>query len=391
MMDPFERGRDMGPRDRLSRIDRDFVDNQSNSPFGRLHWHPCRYPSQIPAAILGLLGGPGAMILDPFCGSGTTAVEAQRLGMAAISIDLNPIACLMTRTKTLTISADEISAIVYRLRENISRALTARELEAAEVPPAVQLTKWYSPGVARDLARIWRSISEENDPIARNIAETCFSSIVLSVCRETRHWGYVCDNTQPKAHREKDCAAELNTRLLLLESAYRDRDNFIKAKFAGHVPLMDSEVICDGAENGLSSLPSSHMDLAVMSPPYFGVTDYIKSQRLTLEWFGHEIEPFRRQEIGARSKRHRKSAILDYHAELITVMREIRRILKPRGYVVLVLGESESRMGVVDVLVTSIVSLGFKVDRQFSRTISQRRRQHPSIQIERVVIFEKGE
>ncbi|HYF95803.1 MAG TPA: DNA methyltransferase [Symbiobacteriaceae bacterium] len=38
-----------------------------------------------------------AVVLDPFCGSGVTAVEAVALGKKAVAVDLNPIACLITR------------------------------------------------------------------------------------------------------------------------------------------------------------------------------------------------------------------------------------------------------------------------------------------------------
>lgn len=37
------------------------------------------------------------IVLDPFCGGGSTVVEAQRLGLPAVAADLNPVAALITR------------------------------------------------------------------------------------------------------------------------------------------------------------------------------------------------------------------------------------------------------------------------------------------------------
>src|SRR5207248_2115999 len=42
----------------------------------------------------------GGSVLDPFCGSGTTAVESMKRGIACWSVDANPVACFATRVKT---------------------------------------------------------------------------------------------------------------------------------------------------------------------------------------------------------------------------------------------------------------------------------------------------
>lgn len=42
---------------------------------------------------------PGAVVLDPFCGTGTTLVEAKKLGIASLGIEANPMAQLAARVK----------------------------------------------------------------------------------------------------------------------------------------------------------------------------------------------------------------------------------------------------------------------------------------------------
>src|ERR1700754_4056698 len=85
---------------RLEDVDWDFSTSRSQSAFSSLHWHPCRYPSQIPAVLIDALTDPGEVVLDPFLGSGTTAVEAQRLDRPCVGIELNPVSALMARAKT---------------------------------------------------------------------------------------------------------------------------------------------------------------------------------------------------------------------------------------------------------------------------------------------------
>ena len=54
--------------------------------------------------ILRAAGDP-PIIFDPFCGGGSTLVEAQRLDLPAVGSDLNPVAVLISRTLTQLIPA----------------------------------------------------------------------------------------------------------------------------------------------------------------------------------------------------------------------------------------------------------------------------------------------
>ncbi len=62
-----------------------------------------RYPTQKPVAllerILTLASDPGDLVLDPFCGSGTTLVAARNLGRRALGIDLEPEALRVARER----------------------------------------------------------------------------------------------------------------------------------------------------------------------------------------------------------------------------------------------------------------------------------------------------
>jgi DNA modification methylase len=61
------------------------------------------YPTQKPLALLELLVGacspPDGVVLDPFCGSGTTLVAAQRLGRRWIGMDANPDAIAIAQRR----------------------------------------------------------------------------------------------------------------------------------------------------------------------------------------------------------------------------------------------------------------------------------------------------
>jgi site-specific DNA-methyltransferase (adenine-specific) len=61
------------------------------------------YPTQKPLALLNrivqLATNPGDLVLDPFCGSGTTLMAAKQLGRAWLGIDANPQAIEVARKR----------------------------------------------------------------------------------------------------------------------------------------------------------------------------------------------------------------------------------------------------------------------------------------------------
>lgn len=75
-------GRRSPPERRSSIIAVDRVDNHS-------HVHPTQKPVPLLEVLLRMSTQPGDLVVDPFCGSGSTVVAAQRLGRAAIGIELD--------------------------------------------------------------------------------------------------------------------------------------------------------------------------------------------------------------------------------------------------------------------------------------------------------------
>ena len=50
--------------------------------------HPAQYPEELVERIIKVGSNPGDLILDPFMGSGTTAVVAKRLGREFVGYEL---------------------------------------------------------------------------------------------------------------------------------------------------------------------------------------------------------------------------------------------------------------------------------------------------------------
>ena len=74
--------------------------------------------------------GPDSLLLDPFCGTGTTLVEAKKLGIPSIGCDAHPFAVLVSQAKT------NWSLPIPKLREKARRIakLVLEEMEACGLP-----------------------------------------------------------------------------------------------------------------------------------------------------------------------------------------------------------------------------------------------------------------
>jgi len=377
---------------RLRRVDWDFPGKLSESPFSAIHWHPGRFASQLPTVFIGLLSRPGDVVLDPFAGSGTTLVEAQRLGRRSIGIELNPIACLTARAKTLALPARAIDRTIATIKEDASGCLE-RQLRADSIrvlhsliPDTVQADKWYTKRVSQSLGILWRLLQSYGG-YKRILAQAAFSAILLPVCKETRHWGYVCDNSSPRTNHEGNVLEEFCRILDRLSLAYQDRDADRIARLGKVGEIEKALVVCADAKDALIGHPGAGVDLVVTSPPYFGVTDYVKAQRLSMEWFGYALEPLRLQEIGARSKRHRITAYKEYLAQLEEVFSAVRRCLRPGGFLVVIAGESSTRHSVLAGIRGGLKACGFNLELDLNRKVSSQRRQAPSIEGEHVFVL----
>jgi site-specific DNA-methyltransferase (adenine-specific) len=61
--------------------------------------HPAAYPVSLASWMCSLITKPGDIILDPFCGSGTTCVAAKKLGRRYIGIELSEKYCRIARNR----------------------------------------------------------------------------------------------------------------------------------------------------------------------------------------------------------------------------------------------------------------------------------------------------
>lgn len=76
------------------------------------------FPPRIPRFIIDECVPPRTTVLDPFCGAGTTLVEAKLSGRPTIGVDKNPLAVALSRAKVAGVDLDQIRARINELACN---------------------------------------------------------------------------------------------------------------------------------------------------------------------------------------------------------------------------------------------------------------------------------
>ena len=84
-----------------------------------IHEYPHKIVPQIAKELIEKYSTEGDTVLDPFCGSGTSLLEANLLGRNVVGMDINPLACLIAKVKTTAVNKDQLNHIIQNLKEQI--------------------------------------------------------------------------------------------------------------------------------------------------------------------------------------------------------------------------------------------------------------------------------
>lgn len=89
-------------------------------PYYMMHKYWARKPHNVVRAYIEHYTQPGEIVLDPFSGSGVTAIESLLLGRKAIAVDINPMACLITEATVANIDIQVLTDAFRSIDKQIS-------------------------------------------------------------------------------------------------------------------------------------------------------------------------------------------------------------------------------------------------------------------------------
>jgi DNA methylase len=92
----------------------------------------------------------GDVVLDPFCGTGTTLVECKKLGIDSIGIEANPMACFASEVKTdWGVREANLVQHAREIAELTLAKLEAEDIEDEPRPPLFRIERKGAPKLRR--------------------------------------------------------------------------------------------------------------------------------------------------------------------------------------------------------------------------------------------------
>lgn len=262
--------------------DWDFADADTKTHTHGYHVYPAMMIPQVARRLIRSYGEGGQLLLDPFCGSGTSLVEARLAGLDAVGIDLNPFAVLLARAKTTDYNLSTLLRQARQLRHFVSDLVRG----GVEVPSPsfYNIDYWFKPEVQRDLALLRHGIERVVEPAERDFFWVAFAAAVREGSN-TRRGEY-------KLHRMPESA--LHTHKPQVFATFWDRidrnlrglQEFLRER----KPHTRAEVHERDGRAGIP-LPANSVDIVVTSPPYGDsqtTVAYGQFSRLVLQWLGYE-------------------------------------------------------------------------------------------------------
>ncbi len=350
----------------------------------KVHVYPAKFPSLIAQKAFEYASNYNyevKRVADIFCGCGTVAVEARRKGYDFYGCDLNPVAVLLAEVKTTQYKRDEIERIGKKIIDNFNRNEHKDTFQSANE----RLKYWYVESQYNELYHLKQLIDtfDMNDDYHK-----LFLCIFSSILKPTSKWLTKSIKPQVDPNKEIHCVIETFEKQLKI---------FIKAieqeDYKG-----ENEVEIQGM-NVLDIEKEAYVDLVVTSPPYVTSYEYADLHQLSSLWLGYasNFTDLRKDSIGSQygadktiqwelndtakkiteqfPRNSQGAAIARYYSQMENVVKICCKLLRPHGFCVFVIGDTEYkgiRVENAKSLAESMIRKGFVIQQISKRKIANK-------------------
>lgn len=259
-----------------------------------MHAYPAKLLQQIPYYFLknNILSKEGDTVLDPFCGTGTVLLESALANRNAIGVDVNPLATLISKTKTSRLSIDILENELKKLEKKFIIYKSSKERFL--IPNISNIEHWYNKKNIRKLIKIKTIISQIEDGKVRE-----FFNIVFSLCCKKFSYSDPRVSVPVRIRKDKFEDGHLLKQAAIKQIRFVNKgaifDFFIEqakkninrlSKYQDSIRGFDIkiEVFNQDIKTIDNAVKKNSIQLILTSPPYVSAQKYIRASSLSLQW-----------------------------------------------------------------------------------------------------------
>jgi len=306
------------------------------------------------------------LVYDPFCGSGTTLVEANALGIDSIGTDISVFNTLLSKVKTaeydIQLLEKEIKDILQRLYIYKSKFSKDEKVNKLFTSKNEYINTWFAPNTQKELLCYLRLIK---DYTYQDLLKIVLSRSARSA-RLVTHY----DLDFPRVPQTKPYQCYKHGRVCTpVEEAYKflsryTIDTLERVKEFSKIRT-NAKVVVNHADSRIVELPKG-IDMVFTSPPYIGLIDYHDQHKYAYELLNLQNNETR--EIGPAKNGQSDRAKKEYIDGINAVLSHTRDYMTKDGLALIVVNDKYNLYKPEEVGFKSIS----RVDRHVNRRTGRR-------------------
>jgi site-specific DNA-methyltransferase (cytosine-N4-specific) len=142
------------------------------------HNYPAMMIPHVANRLISRYGTNARLLFDPYCGTGTSLVEANLKNINAVGTDLNPLARLIARAKTTKIDMQILDLYLKDFNDYLFSIMFDIKKINVVIPSVRNIDYWFSQSVKEKLALIKNFIQNISDNSTSDFFKVAFSETV---------------------------------------------------------------------------------------------------------------------------------------------------------------------------------------------------------------------
>lgn len=260
-----------------------FKGNRKDTRYGWLRLTPA-YSMHLVSELLDEQVQLGDKVLDPFCGTGTTALACAERGIGCDTVDINPFLIWLAKAKAHSYTKNEID-VFKATSMHVAKAIRDEREIAEWLPSLHQIEKWWEQPALLALSRAMHKIKQ----LEPGMAASAVDLLKLAFCRLAIEQAGVSFAHQSMSFKKKSILPVFNfdsSQVDVIALNWEQSIASIASSAASPMLKQPRVLLCD-ARLLNTKLAGNSYSCVITSPPYPNRMSYIRELRPYMYWLGY--------------------------------------------------------------------------------------------------------